>query len=116
MPEIESSSESHQSLEQLQRHEGSAIAYFLLTFVASWVLWTIAANLDRPAMAQAVFLLGTFMPGILALALTFKNQGESGCKELLGRIVKVHLDWRWYLFAIGYIPALKLLAAGMHKV
>lgn len=67
-------------------------------------------------MAQAVFLLGTFMPGILALALTFKNQGESGCKELLGRIVKVHLDWRWYLFAIGYIPALKLLAAGMHKV
>lgn len=116
MPDIESSSESHQSREQLQRRESSVIAYFLLTFVVTWSLWAIAAELGQSAISQGVFLLGVFIPGILAIALTFRKQGEHGVRAILCRVVDIHVHWRWYLFAIGYVPAVKLLAAAMHRV
>lgn len=116
MADIESLSESHQSREELQRDEGSVIAYFLLTFFLTWVLWAIAAKHGQPPISQGVFLLGVFIPGILALALTFRAQGEPGVRRILSRAVNIHVDWRWYLFAIGYVPAVKMFAAAMHRV
>lgn len=100
----------------MQRREGSIVVYFLLTFVVTWVLWVIAANLSQSPISQGVFLLGVFTPGIVAIALTIKNHGEHGAREILCRVVNIHVGWRWYLFAIGYVPAVKLLAAAMHRV
>ncbi|MDP9179027.1 MAG: CPBP family intramembrane metalloprotease [Gemmatimonadota bacterium] len=64
----------------------------------------------------AVFLLGVFAPGLTAVALTARNEGRAAVKALLGRIFRWDVGARWYVFAIGYMPAIKLLVAVVHRV
>src|SRR5678815_1079828 len=74
---------------------------------------------DSPAMTTAgaiVFLLGVFAPGLTALALTERYEGRSATKALLNRILKWDVGARWYVFAIGYMPAIKLTVAIVIRV
>ena len=63
-----------------------------------------------------MFLLGVFAPGFTALALTARYEGRSAAKALLSRILKWDVGARWYVFAIGYIPAIKLAVALVVRV
>ena len=97
-------------------------AYFLLTFVLTWAAWFVAAALAAPGstgffgVRGPVFLLGVFAPGLVALALTARDEGGPGVRRLLARIGRWRVDARWYVFAIGYFAAIKLAAALMHRV
>lgn len=62
-----------------------------------------------------MLLLGVFAPGIIALALTEREEGRGATKALLGRIFKWDVGLRWYVFAIAYIPAVKLTVALVHR-
>src|SRR2546428_9092534 len=55
--------------------------------------------------------LGAYSPSLVALWLTARAEGGSGVRALLGRILQWRVPARWYLFAVGYIPAIKLTAA-----
>jgi membrane protease YdiL (CAAX protease family) len=66
--------------------------------------------------SNVVLFLGVFAPSIVALALTEREQGRAATKALLGRIFKWDAGLRWYLFAIVYIPAIKLTVAVVHRV
>lgn len=98
---------------------GSLVAFFGVTFVVTEFCFVTAAVLSRrhPAGAplglglQALVLLGTFTPGIVALALTARFEGRAGLDARLARLFQWQVKSRWYVFALGYIAAIKLTAA-----
>lgn len=63
-----------------------------------------------------MFLLGVFAPALVALALTDRAEGRAATHALLGRIFKWDVDWRWYLFALAFMPVVKLSVAVGHRV
>jgi membrane protease YdiL (CAAX protease family) len=62
-----------------------------------------------------VFYLGVFAPAFVALALTAYDEGRAGVVRLLTGIGKWQVRGGYYLFAIGYMAASKLLAALIHR-
>jgi membrane protease YdiL (CAAX protease family) len=103
----------------------SLLKFFLLTFGATWILWatsfailhgTVTAYPMLGILAGAVFLLGVFVPALVALALTDRAEGRPATLGLLSRIFKWNVGWRWYLFALAYIPVVKLSVAVAHRM
>jgi membrane protease YdiL (CAAX protease family) len=93
---------------------GALLKFFSLTFALSWISW--AAYLAVSHASTPLLFLGVFAPSIVALALTERDEGRAATKALLGRVFKWDVGARWYLFAIVYIPAIKLTAAIAHRV
>ena len=95
--------------------------FVVLTFAFTWIAWLASAALVTPGntwlfgLGGPVFLLGVFAPAFVALALTAYSEGSDGVARLLRRIGKWELGAGWYLFAIGYLAAIKLLAALIHR-
>lgn len=63
-----------------------------------------------------MLLFGVFAPSIVALTLTMREEGRAATNALLGRILKWDVGARWYLFAIAFVPAIKLTVALVHRV
>lgn len=102
----------------------SLLKFFLLTFSLTWILWAASFAISRgivPAhptlgiFAGAVLLLGVFAPGLVALALTDRADGRAATHVLLGRIFNWDVGWKWYLFALAYMPVVKLSVALVHR-
>jgi uncharacterized protein len=116
-----------QSLRELNRMTRALLKFFLLTYAAAWICWTASLAMSRgspprnPALAlltAAVFHLGVFAPALVALALTERDKeagGRAATQALLQRIFKWRVGARWYVFAVGYIAAVKLLVAAVHR-
>jgi len=100
----------------------AALSFFLLTFALTWTLWLASAALVTPAttwllgLGGPVFLVGVFAPAFVALALTAHSHGREGVAHLLGRIGRWQVAARWYVFAVFYMVATKLLGAVIHRV
>lgn len=80
------------------------ISYFILTFAISWTIWLpiVASvqgwvNLDVP---YALYYFGSFGPAISALILTALTNGAAGIRELVSRIFKWRVEFRYYAFAV----------------
>ena len=93
------------------------VGFFALTFAATWIVWLTSGRLGSLtgggwfATGGPLFLLGVFAPGFVALLLTWHAEGRAGVAALLARIGRWNVDGRWYLIALGYFAAIKLLAA-----
>ena len=105
--------------------EGSLVAFFLLTYVVTWVTWTAAwllsggsesARYPGPGLPTLLFYLGVFAPALVAVALTARHQGRSGVGALLSRLIQLRAGFRWYAFALTYMAAIKLTAAIIHRL
>jgi membrane protease YdiL (CAAX protease family) len=98
------------------------VVYLLLTFALTWTAWAGPAAFLAPGHAGIfgvggpVFLLGVVAPGIVALALTAHHDGRDGVVRLLARIGRWQVGARWFLFALGYLAATKLLAALIYRL
>jgi len=111
------------------------LKFFLLTYAVAWICWTASFAISRgsgaaasPALAVlagAVFLLGVFAPALVALALTARTKGIGGSGgtegraatlALLNQVFKWRVDARWYVFAVGFMPAVKLSVAVVHRL
>jgi CAAX protease family protein len=104
------------------------LKFFSLTYVAAWICWTSSLAISRasppanPALAvlaAAVLHLGVFAPALVAIALTERDKetgGRAATQALLQRVFKWRVGARWYVFAVGYIAAIKLLVAVVHRV
>ena len=100
------------------RPPGSAAVFLLLTFLFTWTCWTIvrvAVPIVTPP-GRALVLLGTFGPGIVALALTRRREGAAGVRALLARIPPHGAPLSLYAFAVGWFAVLKLAAAALHRL
>ena len=93
------------------------IWYFLLTYAITLPCFILVAKVFPPSTSagQVLLLVGTFSPSFVAVWLT-SREGPRATGELLGRVFLWRVGWQWYLFAAGYIAALKLTAALIHRV
>lgn len=103
----------------------SLLKFFSLTYIVSWILWIAALAILRGAAPQAsplraisgfLYLLGVFAPAFVALALTARAEGRAATMLLLRRTVKWSVHARWYVFAAGYIAAIKLAVALLLRI
>jgi uncharacterized protein len=95
------------------------LGFFLVTFALTWTAWLAPAAPGEGAffgVGGPVFLFGVWAPAVLALALTAYEEGRAGVVRLLARIGQWQVGVRFYLFAIGYMAATKLLAALIHRI
>lgn len=90
------------------------LAFFGLTMAISWGLWwPMAGGYVESAVAERVAVFG---PTITALVLTGYLHGREGITRLGRRLLHWQVGPRWYLFSIGFSPALLLVAVGIHRV
>ena len=103
----------------------SLLKFFSLTYIVSWILWIAAAAILRVATPQHsaflaisgfLYLVGVFAPALVALALTARADGRAGTLALLRRTVKWSVGARWYVFAVGYMAAIKLAVALLLRI
>ncbi len=97
---------------------GSALEFIGITFAVTWACWTpILAGISSHTLLGSILLhLGTYAPSLVAIWLTSRNQGDAGVHALLGRVIPRSVAVRWYVFAVGYMAAIKLTAALVHRV
>jgi uncharacterized protein len=59
---------------------------------------SFVSNVKGPFWAIVLFLVGGFVPSLLAIFLTWKEAGVSGLRKLSQRILQFKLGLRWYVF------------------
>jgi uncharacterized protein len=98
------------------------VAFLALTFAVTWACFIPAAVLsgrlsisDPASGLRALILLGTISPSLIALALTGRAEGAAGMRALLRRVLQWQVSARYYVFAVGYMAAVKLTAAAAHR-
>lgn len=105
------------------RAAGSVVGFFALTFAITWgCFWTIVRAGGFPAGApprlgfQVLLYLGIFAPALVAIGLTARSGGREGVRALLAGLSRLDIGARWYAFALGYMVAIKLVAALVHRL
>jgi membrane protease YdiL (CAAX protease family) len=101
------------------------LKFFLGTFALTWIAWFAAAAIPAGETAAqtalstirgTIFLLGVFAPAIVALTLTARADGRVGVQALVRRIGRWRVSAGWYLFAAGYMVAIKLTVALVYRI
>lgn len=95
---------------------GSLLAFFSLVYALSWACWIAAASLPTGPLRALLYIVGVLSPALVALGLTARAQGRTGVQALFQKLVEWRVDTRWYVFAISYIAAIKLIAALIHRL
>lgn len=87
-----------------------AYIFLGLSLLLSWfVFWgplalfkvptiSFVSNVKGPLWAITLYIVGGFVPTLLAIILTWKKGGVSGLRMLGRRILQFKLGWHWYLF------------------
>jgi len=93
--------------------------YLLVTFGSAWLIWLpllIAEymRISLPVPSIVLITLGSFVPSITALFLTWKKAGGAELRLLLGRALVWHVSPIWYVIAIAGPALVMLLAIGGH--
>lgn len=95
---------------------GRLLKFFAITYAVTWILFISVAALPIPAPYRGLMvLLGAFAPSLVALSLTARDEGGKGVHTLLRRVVQWRVPVRWYLFATGYMAAIKLAVAVIYR-
>src|SRR5580765_562403 len=101
------------------------LEFFAFTYLVSWSLW-IATNLllasepsslgNLTSVSALLILVGAIAPSLVALALTARDEGRAGVGALLSRIAILPAQLRWYVFAAGFMAAVKLGVVVLHRI
>lgn len=93
--------------------------YLLVTFGSAWLIWLPVlvaeyASLTLPVPSIVLITLGSFVPTLTALFLTWRYAGAGELRRLLRKALVWRVSLIWYVIAI-FGPALEmLLAMGGH--
>ncbi len=109
--------------EASQSSARSLIIFFALTFAIAWAFFLLAGAISKSASAdpflynlrQVFYLPGVFAPAIVAIALTYKDEGSGGVRALLNRVFQWEVGARWFVLAVGYFAAVKLTVGLLHR-
>jgi membrane protease YdiL (CAAX protease family) len=101
----------------------SLLKFFVLTYALTWVCFITVVKMSHASGAAhgmtllrgPLLFLGTFAPALIALGVTAHDQGGRGVRALLRGIVQWRVNWRWYLFALAYMPIVKLSVAIVYR-
>jgi hypothetical protein len=103
----------------------SLLTFFSLTYAVAWTCFFTAVALSGnlgPSMSPLVdfriplLYVGTFTPSLVALAITAWVDGMPGVLALLRRLTEWRVAARWYVFAIGYMAAIKIGVAIVYRL
>lgn len=103
----------------------ASIGFFILTFAVSWSCWTAAAilsggtfgtNARFVGLDRLLIYAGVFAPAAVSLALTARLNGRHAMRTLLGQVVHLPQQARWYVFALGFFLAIKFAVALAQRV
>ena len=93
------------------------LKFFAITYAVTWIFFISVAALPIPAPYRGLMvLLGAFAPSLVAVSLTARDDGGPGVRKLLRHVVQWRVRARWYLFAAGYMAAIKLAVASIHRI
>jgi uncharacterized protein len=103
---------------------GPLVTFLLLTYAVTWAFFLAAVALSRAAAptdqalaaGSVLVFAGTIAPAFVALAVTARTGGVSATKALLHRLFQWRVGARWYLFAAGYMLAIKIAVALAHRL
>lgn len=59
---------------------------------------SFVSDVKGPPWAITLYLVGGFVPSLLAIFLTWKKEGLAGLRLLGWRIIHFKLGWHWYVF------------------
>jgi len=94
-----------------------AYVFLGLTLALSWfVFWgplalfkitaiSFVSDDKGPWWAIALYIIGGFVPSLVAIFLTWKKEGLSGLRLLGWRIIQFKLGWRWYVLTFLIVIA-----------
>ena len=85
-----------------------ALSYFVFWGpLALFKIPTISfvSDVKGPSWAITLFLVGGFVPSLLAIFLTWNKEGVSGLRLLGQRIIQFKLGWRWYRYTFLIVLA-----------
>jgi membrane protease YdiL (CAAX protease family) len=112
-------------MQQIYLRSASAIhpvplsTYVLLIFGSAWLIWLplLSAeylHLTLPVPSLVFITLGSFVPSIIALFLTWRYAGGTELRRLLGRALMWCVSPIWYVIAIAGPALIMLLAMSIH--
>ncbi len=92
----------------------AAIFFGLVLGLSYFVFWGPLALFRIPtisfvsetvgaAWAIALFIIGGFVPSLVAVLLTGVWEGKPGLRKLGRRIIQFKIGWRWYLAAVATV-------------
>jgi uncharacterized protein len=89
---------------------GLTLAFSYFVFWGPLALFKIptisfVSDVKGPSWAIVLFLIGGFVPSLLAIFLTWKKEGVPGLRLLGRRILQFKLGWRWYGFTLLIVIA-----------
>jgi membrane protease YdiL (CAAX protease family) len=88
--------------------------FFFYTIALSWLGFALAAAV--PKFGSAIFTFAIFMPALVAIWLTGTTRGAAGLQALFARVFEWRVGLQWYVFAIGYMLAIRLAAAAIQRI
>lgn len=98
---------------------GSLVLFFGLSYTVMWAFFITVAAAKIPAgsaLGAVMLVLGAFAPSYAAIGLTARAEGGAGVRALLRRALRWQTPARWYVFAVAYVPVIKLTAALIHRL
>ena len=98
----------------VDRSVREVLTFFGITCAFTWSFF-VAATSVTPGPRTALILIGAFAPSLVAVALTARRGGRAGVQALLGRLLMWRVKVRWYVFALGYMAAVKLTVAVVYR-
>lgn len=88
------------------------VVFFVVTYCTSWLLWMPLVRYGESQLR----ILGTFMPTITAIILTFFMEGRLGVKLLLKKLLHWKVNYLWYLFSFFSTAAAVFFAIGIYRL
>lgn len=101
------------------QQKSSLLLFFFLAYALMWACFISVAKLRIPAntvIGYSLLLLGAIAPSLAAIFVTKRSEGSSGVRALLAPIFQGQVAARWYVFAVGYIVAVKLIATVLYRI
>lgn len=94
------------------------LLFFVITYAVTWTCFITAGLVSdaAPWLRLTLLLAGSFVPSSVALILTGVLEGRAGVRALRRRLLIWRVKLRWYVFAVGYLAVIKLLAAVLQRV
>ncbi|MCU4752543.1 CPBP family intramembrane metalloprotease [Halobacteria archaeon AArc-curdl1] len=89
------------------------LAFVLLTFLISWTAWGVLTVLGTEPginLGGVLWLLGGLGPPIAAVVVTRMTDGSQSTRQLLSRLFRWRVGWRWYGVAV-LLPGVVVISA-----
>lgn len=93
----------HTSAQRLVRTH-LLLTFLLLAYALSWACWlpvAVSGGIVRPGQGIPTHFPGLLGPMLAAIIVTALTEGRVGLQDLLARMARWRVGWRWWLLAIG---------------